>query len=113
MQRLHQNQRRSRAIIVNNMVYLSGQYADNTDVGIKGQTEQILHKIDVLLAEAGTDRSKLVQATIWLKTMDDYDGFNEVWDAWVIPDHMPTRACGEVRMADDDMLVEIIAVAAL
>lgn len=113
MQRLHQNQRRSRAIIVNNMVYLSGQYADNTDVGIKGQTEQILHKIDALLAEAGTDRSKLVQATIWLKTMNDYDGFNEVWDAWVIPDHMPTRACGEVRMADDDMLVEIIAVAAL
>ena len=113
MQRLHQNQRRSRAIIVNNMVYLSGQYADNTDVGIKGQTEQILHKIDVLLAEAGTDRSKLVQATIWLKTMNDYDGFNEVWDSWVIPDHMSTRACGEVRMADDDMLVEIIAVAAL
>jgi enamine deaminase RidA (YjgF/YER057c/UK114 family) len=113
MKRLHQNTRRSRAIIVNNMVYLSGQYADDTDVGIAGQTEQILHKIDVLLKEAGTDRSKLVQATIWLKTMDDYDGFNAVWDSWVIPDHTPTRACGEVRMADDDMLVEILAVAAL
>ena len=113
MQRLHQNSRRSRAILVNNMVYLSGQYADDTDVGIQGQAEQILHKIDDLLAEAGTDRSKLVHATIWLKTMDDYDGFNAVWDSWVVADHMPTRACGEVRMADDDMLVEIIAVAAL
>lgn len=113
MQRLHQNARRSRAIIVNQMVYMSGQYADNTDVDIKGQTEQILHKIDVLLKEAGTDRSKLVQATIWLKTMDDYDGFNAVWDQWVVPGHTPTRACGEVRMADDDMLVEILAVAAL
>jgi|GEM_PF-1576271 len=91
MQRLHQNARRSRAIIVNNMVYLSGQYADDTDTGIQGQTEQILHKIDDLLAEAGTDRSKLVQVAIWLKTMDDYDGFNAVWDAWVIPGHTPTR----------------------
>ena len=79
----------------------------------QGQTEQILHQIDDLLAEAGTDRSKLVQVAIWLKTMDDYDGFNAVWDAWVIPGHTPTRACGEVKMADDDMLVEIIAVAAL
>lgn len=113
MQRLHQNARRSRAIIVNKMVYLSGQYADDTETGIKGQTRQILDKIDVLLAEAGTDRSRLVQVSIWLKTMADYDGFNEVWDAWVTPGHAPTRACGEVKMADDDMLVEIIAVAAL
>ena len=113
MQRLHHNHRRSRAIIVNNMVYLSGQYADDTDVGIKGQAQQIFDKIDVLLAEAGTDRSRLVQVTIWLKNMDDYDGFNEVWDQWVTPGHPPTRACGEVKMADDDMLVEIIAVAAV
>ena len=113
MRRLDQNARRSRAIIVNNMVYLSGQFASDTDVDIKGQTKQILDKIDLLLAEAGTDRSKLVSVTIWLKTMDDYDAFNEVWDAWVIPGQTPTRSCGEVKMADEEMLVEVIAVASL
>ena len=112
MQRLHQNARRSRAIIVNQMVYMSGQYADNTDVDIKGQTEQILHKIDVLLKEAGTDRSKLVQATIWLKTMDDYDGFNAVWDQWVVPGHTPARATVEATLSEPAMKVEIMVVAA-
>jgi enamine deaminase RidA (YjgF/YER057c/UK114 family) len=112
VKRLDQNFRRSRAIVVNNMVYLAGQVADDKKAEIKVQTQQALAKIDQLLAEAGTDRSKLVSVTIWLKTMDDYTGFNEVWDAWVVPEATPTRACGEVRMADDDFRVELVAVAA-
>ena len=113
MQRLDQNFRRSRAIVANGMVYLAGQVADDKTADIKVQAQQALAKIDQLLTEAGTDRSKLVSVTIWLKTMADFDGFNEVWDAWVTPNQTPTRACGEVRMADDGYRVELIPVAML
>jgi enamine deaminase RidA (YjgF/YER057c/UK114 family) len=113
VKRLDQNFRRSRAIVVNGMVHLAGQVADDWKADIKVQTRQTLAKIDQLLTEAGTDRSKLVSVTIWLRTMDDYDGFNEVWDAWVIPEQTPTRACAEVRMARDDIKVELIAIASL
>lgn len=113
MKRIDQNARRSRAIVANNMVHLAGQVGDDWKADIKVQAQQAFAKIDHLLAEAGTDRSKLVSVTIWLRTMDDYNGFNEVWDAWVIPGQTPTRACAEVRMAHDDIRVELIAVASL
>lgn len=113
MKRLDQNSRRSRAIVVNGMVYLAGQVADDKSADIKVQTAQALAKIDQLLAEAGTDRSRLVSVTIWLKTMNDYDGFNEVWDRWVVPGNTPTRACAQVEMAHKDYRVELVAIGAL
>lgn len=113
MKRLDQNFRRSRAIVVNGMIYLAGQVADDKSADIRGQARQALAKIDQLLAEAGTDRSRLVSVTIWLKTMEDFDGFNEVWDKWVVPGSTPTRACGQVQMAHPDYRVELIAVGAI
>ena len=111
MKRIDANSRRSRAVVVANMVYLGGQVGDSKQAGIKIQTQETLAKIDQLLQEAGSSRSKVISATIWLKSMDDYDGMNEVWDAWIDVDNPPARACGEVRLADDRYLVEIIATA--
>jgi enamine deaminase RidA (YjgF/YER057c/UK114 family) len=113
MKRIDKNSRRSRAVVVGNMLHMGGQVADDKNADIRVQTEQTLAKIDALLAECGSSRSKLVSATIWLKTMNDYDRMNEIWDRWIDPDNPPTRACGEVRLADDRYLVEIIAVAAI
>lgn len=113
MKRIDKNSRRSRAVVVGNMVYLGGQVATDMSADITVQTQETLAKIDDLLAQAGSSRSKLVSATIWLKTMDDYDGMNEIWDGWIDPENPPARACGEVRMADDDLRVEIIATATI
>lgn len=113
MKRIDKNSRRSRAVVVGNMVYLGGQVATDKAADIRVQTRETLHKIDQLLTEAGSSRDKLVSATIWLKTMDDYEGMNEIWDSWIDPENPPTRACGEVRMADDDFRVEIIATAVI
>lgn len=113
MKRIDSNGRRSRAVVVGGMVHLGGQVGDSKDAGIKVQTEETLAKIDQLLNEAGSSRSKLVSATIWLKSMDDYDGMNEVWDGWIDSENPPARACGEVRLADDRYLVEIIATATI
>ena len=113
MKRIDANNRRSRAIVVGNMVYLGGQVCDSKHADIKVQTQETLAKIDQLLQEAGSSRSKIVSATIWLKNMDDYNGLNEVWDNWIDPENPPARACGEVRLADDCYLVEIIATAVI
>ena len=111
MKRIDSNARRSRAVVVSDMVYLGGQVADSKDADIRIQTRETLAKIDELLTAAGTSRSKLVSATIWLKDMSDYDGMNEIWDTWIDPEQPPARACGEVRMADDRYRIEIIATA--
>lgn len=113
MQRIDKNSRRSRAVVVGNIVYLGGQVADDWSADARQQTREALGRIDALLAEAGTSRAKLISATIWLRDMSDYDAMNEVWDSWIDRDNPPTRACGEVRMADDRLRVEIIATAAI
>ena len=111
MKRIDKNHRRSRAVVAGNMVFLGGQVADDRSAGIESQTREALAKIDDLLKQSGSSRAKLVSATIWLKTMDDYDGLNRIWDAWIDAENPPARACGEVRMAYDDIRVEIIATA--
>ena len=111
--RIDQNARRSRALTHNGLVYLSGQVPDDRSVGVADQARQVLRKIDELLAEAGTSRARLLSAQIWLKSMDDFAAFNEVWDAWVVPGETPTRCCGKVELNDPKCLVEIVAVAAL
>lgn len=113
MKRIDMNARRSRAVVAGGIVYLGGQVADDVDADIRTQTLQTLAKIDDLLARSGTSRDRLISATIWLRSMDDYDGMNEVWDRWIDPENPPARACGEVRLADDRMRVEIIATAEL
>ena len=110
--RIDQNARRSRAVVHGGLVFLAGQVADDKSAGIDGQTRQVLAKIDDMLTRAGTDKSRLLTAQIWLRTMDDFAGMNAVWDAWVVPGQTPTRCCGKVELADPGWRVEIVVMAA-
>jgi enamine deaminase RidA (YjgF/YER057c/UK114 family) len=110
--RIDQNGRRSRALIYNGLLYISGQVPDDRSGDVADQTRQVLAKIDGLLAEAGTSRARLISAQIWLSTMDDFAAMNAVWDAWVVPGETPTRCCGRVELNDPRCRVEIVAVAA-
>ena len=106
--------RRSRAVVYNGMVFVGGQTADDRKADIRGQTRQTLAKIERFLAEAGTDKSRLLTAQIWIKDIGrDFAGMNEVWDAWTAPGAAPTRATAQCEMAAPDILVEIIVTAAV
>lgn len=105
--------RMSQAVIHDGTVYLAGQVAEDASADTAGQTRQILERIDALLLEAGTDRSRLLSATIWLSDMAGFKAMNGVWDDWVEPGHTPARACVEARLARSDLRVEIMVVAAL
>ena len=111
--RIDQNARRSRALIHNGTVYLSGQVPDDRSTSVADQTRQVLEKIDALLAEAGSDKSRLLSAQVWLASMDDFSAMNAVWDAWVTPRQTPTRCCGKVELNDPKCLIEITAIATL
>ena len=105
----HENgPRMSRVVVHNDTVYLAGLTADKT-VGesIAAQTREILDKIDALLKRGGTDKSKLLQATIWLQDIRTVDEFNKVWDAWVVAGSGPARACIEARLQSPAKGIEI------
>ena len=112
--RIDEGDRMSQIVIHNDVVYLSGQVgnpdADGDD--ITKQTATTLAKVDALLEKAGTDKSKLLQVTIWLKDMSYFADMNAVWNNWVIPGQKPARACGESKLARETLLVEVIATAA-
>ena len=110
--RHHTNQRMSQIVIHGNTVYLAGQVANDASADIAVQTWQVLDKIDALLAEAGSDKSRILSAQIWLTSMGHFAQMNEVWDAWVPEGHAPGRACIEARLASPDLLVEIGIIAA-
>jgi enamine deaminase RidA (YjgF/YER057c/UK114 family) len=99
--------------IYGDTIYLCGQTAETAGTTARAQTEHILAKIDALLAQAGSSKSKLLQVQIWLADIRYYDEMNAVWDAWVDPENTPGRATCEARMAYPEVLVEIIAIAAL
>ncbi|KUF09177.1 RidA family protein [Pseudoponticoccus marisrubri] len=103
--------RMSQIVIHGDTVYLAGQVG-SPGASVTQQTEDCLAKLDALLAEAGSDRTKLLQVTIWLADMADFAEMNAVWDAWVPEGHAPTRACGEAKLATPEYRVEVIAVAA-
>ncbi|MCP1673512.1 enamine deaminase RidA (YjgF/YER057c/UK114 family) [Natronocella acetinitrilica] len=105
--------RMSQAVIHNGTVYLAGQVAEDAAADTAGQTRQVLERIDALLAEAGTDRSHLLSATIWMPDLGDFNAMNGVWDAWVATGRTPARACVEARLARADWRVEIMVTAAL
>ncbi len=109
--RMDSNQRMSQIVIHGDTVYLAGQVAKGDSVA--AQTTGILDQIDQLLAKAGTDKSRLISATIWLCSMDDFADMNAVWDSWVDPANVPARACVESpRLATPDFHVEIMVIAA-
>lgn len=111
--RIDQNARRSRAVVHAGTAYLAGQVADDKAAAIAEQTRQALAKVDDMLTRAGTDKSRLLSAQIWLSTMDDFDAMNAIWDAWVVPGQTPTRCCGKVELADPALRVEIVVTAAV
>jgi enamine deaminase RidA (YjgF/YER057c/UK114 family) len=110
--RIDQNARRSRASVFGDLVFLAGQVADDKSGDITQQTREALAKVDDMLAHAGTEKSRVLSVQIWLKTMDDFDAMNVVYDAWVVPDDAPTRCCGKVELADPGYRVEIVVIAA-
>ncbi|QDL93043.1 RidA family protein [Paroceanicella profunda] len=110
--RLHSGPRMSQAVIHNGTVYLAGQVAAPGE-SVTAQTKAALAQVEALLDEAGSDKSKLLSAVIWLESMDDFAEMNAVWDAWVDPANPPARACGEARLATPDYRFEIIVTAAL
>jgi len=94
-----------------NTVYLAGQVGDPSS-DVKAQTRQILEKIDSLLVKAGTSKSYLLSAMVWLTDMRFFNDMNEVWSAWIDPENPPVRACVEAKLAAPTMFVEIQVVAA-
>lgn len=111
--RIETSQRLSRAVKYGDFVFLSGITAAEGGSDIAGQTKKILEKMDALLAKCGTDKTRLLSVQIWLRDAQrDVAGMNEVWNAWTPKDGAPTRACGESRLADPAVLVEMIATAA-
>ena len=104
--------RMSGAVVHNNTVYLAGQVAADASAGVKGQTEQVLKKLDDLLKAAGTDKSKLLSASIWLTDIATFDEMNRAWDAWVDMANLPARATVEAKLATPDYKVEIAVIAA-
>lgn len=112
IERLDSNKRMSQAVVHGNTVYLSGQVGTPGD-DVAAQTRQVLGKIEDRLKQAGSSPQRVLQAVIWLSDMRHFEAMNEVWDAWLPEGTAPARACGEVRLARPELLVEITVVAAL
>ena len=102
----------SAAVEHDGVVYLAGQVADDLSQGVKGQTEQVLRKIDALLAAAGTGKSKVLSANVWVTDIRNRDEMNAAWTAWADPANLPARATVEAKLADPRMLVEIMVTCA-
>ena len=113
IKRVNVAKRLSDMAVFNNVAYLAGQVADDVSQDVTGQTAQVLVTIDKLLAEAGTDRTRILMAQIFVANMKEFDGMNKAWDAWVADGNAPPRATIEARLASPDYKVEIIVTAAI
>lgn len=114
IRRLHSDQRLSQIVIHNQTVYLAGQVGEDMAAGVEQQTRETLANIERLLAEAGTDASRILSVTIYLKDIDaDFAGMNAVWDSWLPAGTTPARATVEAKLCEPEILVEMSVVAAL
>ena len=104
--------RMSRAVVHGDRVFLAGLTAADTSQDVQGQTRQILERIDHYLREAGTSKSNLLTANLWIKDMALFSQMNAVWNDWVDPANPPCRACVRADMARPEVLVEIMVTAA-
>ena len=112
IKRINVGERMSQVVIYNGLVFTAGQVASsapNKDVG--EQTKNVLDKIDNLLKEAGTNKSNLISANIWLSNINDFSNMNIIWDAWIDKNNPPVRACVESKLASDKFNVEISVIA--
>jgi enamine deaminase RidA (YjgF/YER057c/UK114 family) len=113
IQRFEIGKRLSEMAVYNGTIYLSGQIPEDTSVNIQGQTRQVLDSIDGLLAQAGSDKSKILHAQIFLPDLGDFAAMNEVWEAWVVPGHTPTRATVQAALANPKWKIEVVVTAAV
>jgi enamine deaminase RidA (YjgF/YER057c/UK114 family) len=112
IRRIEAGPRMSQAVIHGNTVYLAGQVG-TPGKSVAEQTKDVLASVDRLLKEAGSDKSKILQAIIWLADMADFAEMNAVWDKWVDGPNAPARATGEAKLATPEYKVEIIITAAV
>jgi enamine deaminase RidA (YjgF/YER057c/UK114 family) len=112
IKRLHVGKRLSEVTIHNGTVYLAGQIASDNKQDIVGQTREVLGHIDRLLAEASSDKTRILSTQIFITDMANFPAMNTVWDTWVVPGATPPRATVEAKLADPACLVEIVVVAA-
>ena len=113
IQRFKVGKRLSGAVVHNGTVYIAGQTPEDPSQDIGGQTRQVLAKIDALLKEAGSDKSKLVWAQIYMRDIGEFAGMNAAWEAWVVEGETPARATIEANLANAAYRVEIMAMAAV
>ncbi len=115
IERRHVGKRLSEAVVFTpgneRLVYLAGQVAEDRSADVTTQSRQVLAAIDRLLAEVGSDKTRLLSATIFLPDMADFPALNAVWEAWVVPGQTPARATVEAALAHPDYKVEIQVVA--
>lgn len=110
--RIEPGPRMSQAAVANGIVWLAGQVGA-PGASVTDQTRAVLEQVDRLLAAAGTDKTRIVSAQIWLADMADFAEMNAVWDGWVPRGHTPPRATGEAKLATPDYRVEVIVTAVL
>lgn len=113
IQRSGTNKRLSKLVIHRGVAYLAGQVADDLSADVSTQTRETLAKIDALLAEAGTDKTQILSAQVWLATMEDAPKMNAVWEAWMPDGDAPARATVGASLATPRHLVEIKVEAAI
>ena len=113
IQRFDVGPRMSELAVHNGVAYLAGQVPEDTSLDIVGQTSQVLEAIDALLAQAGTDKTRILRAQIYLADIADFAGMNQAWDAWVAAGHTPPRATVQAPRANPGWKVEIVVTAAV
>lgn len=113
IKRLGANGRRSTAVVYDNTVYVAGITSTNIEGDITAQLQDIFAQIDALLARCGTDKNKVVMATITLADMADYGAFNAVWDEWVIDGFEPARSVTEGKLALQEYKAKVAVIAAV
>ena len=103
----------SEMAVHNGVAYLAGQVPEDATQDITGQTAQVLAAIDALLARAGSDKSRILMAQVFITDLADFPGMNKAWDAWVAAGHAPPRATVVAQLARPEWKVEIVVKAAV
>lgn len=113
LQRFDVGPRISQIAIHNGVAYLAGQIPSDMSADVQGQTTQVLQAVDALLARAGTDKTQILRAEIFLADIADFEAMNAAWDAWAPAGYAPPRATVEARLAIPEIKVEIVVTAAV
>ena len=113
LQRFHVGARMSEIALYNGTAYLAGQVASDDSLDITGQTLDVLSQVDRLLAEAGTDKSRILMCQIFLSDLKNFAAMNQVWDSWVATENSPPRATVQAALAKPEWLIEVVVTAAV